>query len=168
MFKDGKLFGKISIIDIFVVIVIAVLFLGIYSRFAVNDVKVETQSQPLEYTMKVSNVRIGTVNALKDYMGPIYDDTTKEYLGEITGVTYEKAKVDVKLANGQLKEDESPDRYNVMLTVKVDGNVNDRGYYTANNLNIGAGSNFIFSSKAAITTGIVQDIYEADLTNFEE
>ncbi len=160
MFKDGKLFGKISIIDIFVIILIAALALGIYSRFAVSDASVATQSQPLEYTMKVSNVRLGTVNALKDYMGPIYDDTTKEYLGEITDVTYEVAKVDVTLANGQFKADNSPDRYNVLLTVRVDGNVNDRGYYTANNLNIGAGSNFIFSSKAAITTGVVQDIYE--------
>lgn len=159
MFKDGKLFGKISIVDIFVVILVAALAIGIYSRFAITGTSVETQSQPLEYTMKVSNVRIGTVNALKDYMGPIYDDTTKEYLGEITEVTYEKAKVDVTLANGQLKASESPDRYNVLLTVKVDGNVNEKGYYTANNLNIGAGSNFIFSSKAAITTGVVQDIH---------
>ena len=159
MFKDGKLFGKISIIDIFVIILIAALALGIYSRFAVSNASVATQSQPLEYTMKVSNVRIGTVNALKDYMGPVYDDTTKEYLGEITEVTYEKAKIDVALANGQLKASESPDRFDVLLTIKVDGNVNEKGYYTANNLNIGAGSNFIFSSKAAITTGVVQDIH---------
>ena len=80
--KRGKLFGKISIIDIFVIILIAALALGIYSRFAVKSASVETTAQPLEYTMKVSNVRIGTVNALKDYMGPVYDDTTKEYLGE--------------------------------------------------------------------------------------
>lgn len=158
--KDGKLFGKISIIDILVVLAIAVLALGVYSRFFVGNEKVETASSRIEYTMKIKEVRMGTVDALKDFKGPITSDTTKEYMGDIVDVTYTDAKKAVELENGQIKEAVLPERYDVTVTVQVDGNVNSSGYYTATNQVLTAGSNHVFYSKAAKTTGTIMDVYE--------
>lgn len=158
--KDGKLFGKISIIDILVVLAIAVLALGVYSRFFTGNEKVETASSRIEYTMKIKEIRLGTVNALADFKGPITSDTTKEYMGDIVDVTYTNAVKGVELDNGKMKESEIPERYDVTVTVQVDGNVNQSGYYTATNQVLTAGSNHVFSSKAAKTTGTIMDVYE--------
>ena len=158
--KEGKLFGKISIIDILAILAILVAALGIYSRFFVGNEKVETASSSIEYKMKVSEVRIGTVDALKNYGGEVFDTTTKEYLGTITDVTYTDAKKAAEMSNGQLKEATVPERYDAIVTVRVDGKINDTGFYTANNQALAAGGTHIFTSKAATTTGVILDVYE--------
>lgn len=158
--KDGKLFGKISIIDILVVLAIAVAAFGIYTRFFVGNEKVETASSHIEYTMRVSEVRQGTVDALKDFMGPVYDFTTKEYMGEIVDVYFEEAIGASEMANGQMRESVIPERYDAILTVRVDGKINDSGYYTSTNQAIASGGTLIFNSKAAKTTGVIEEVYE--------
>lgn len=158
--KEGKLFGKISIIDIVVILAIVVAAFGVYSRFFVGNEKVETAASHIEYTMKVKEVRMGTVDALKNYMGGITSDSTKEYMGEIVDVTYSEATKSVELANGTITETTLPERYDVIVTVRVDGKINDSGYYTATNQALTAGSNHVFCSKAAKTTGTILDVYE--------
>ena len=160
--KEGKLFGKISIIDILVVFAIAIAAFGVYSRFFAGNEKVQTASSCIEYTIRVSEVRIGTVNALKDFGGEVYDATTKEYLGEIVDVKHTEATKGVMLASGQLKESVIPERYDVIVTVQVDGNVNNSGYYTATNQAIASGGDLIFCTKAAKTTGVIEDVYEIE------
>ncbi len=159
--KEGKLFGKISIVDIVAVLAIIVAGFGIYSRFFAGNEKVEVTKSHIEYKMKVSEVRIGTVDALKNYGGSIYDTTTKEYMGKIINAEYTEAKKESPLANGTVKESLVPERYDVILTVSVDdGKINDSGFFTANNQKISAGSNYVFESKAAKTTGKIIDVYE--------
>ncbi len=158
--KEGKLFGKISIVDILVIIAIIIGALGIYSRFFVAGPKVETATSRIEYTMKIREVRMGTVKALQDFKGPVTDTTTKELLGEIVDVTYTDSVKALELSNGNLKASPLPERYDVTVTVQVDGKVNDSGYYTSNNLALTAGSSYVFTSKAAKTTGTIMDVYE--------
>ncbi len=158
--KEGKLFGKISIIDIFVVLAIAVAVFGIYTRFFVGNEKVETASSRIEYKMKIQEVRIGTVEALEDYQGPIYDSTTKEYLGDIVAVEYTDAQKAVETINGRMRKTTVPGKYDVVVTVRTQGNINSSGYYTSTNLTLATGSTFIFTSKAAKTTGRILEVYE--------
>ncbi len=159
--KEGKLFGKISVIDILVILAIIVAAFGVYTRFFVGNEKVETAESHIEYKLKVQEVRIGTVNALENYKGAIYDTSTKEYLGDIVAVEYTDAKKAVEMLNGQMQETTLPERYDCMVTVRVDGRINDMGYYTANNQALAAGSSYVFESKAAKTTGRIYEIYEA-------
>ena len=158
--KEGKLFGKISIIDIFVILAILVGAFGFYTRFFVSEKKVETAASHIEYTMKVKEVRIGTVNALKNYMGPVTDTTTKEYLGDIVNVAYTDSSKAVETTNGKMNASLVPERYDVTLTVRVDGKINASGFYTANNQALAAGSSYVFTTKAAKTTGTITDVYE--------
>lgn len=157
--KDGKLFGKISIIDIIVVLAIIVAAFGIYNRFSSANAKVATVTQQIEYTLSVKDVRLGTVEALQN-KSPIYDATTKEYLGEITDVSYTNAISAKTMQNGEIKNLEIPEKYDVTVTVKVDGKVNNSGYYTANNIMLTAGSKHVIYSKYAKTTGEIMSIHE--------
>ncbi len=160
--KDGKLFGKISVIDILVVLAIVIAAFGVYTRFFMGNEKVETASSHIEYTMRVSEVRQGTVDALKDFMGPVYDFTTKEYMGDIVNVTFEEAVGANETINGQMRESVIPERYDAVLTIRVDGKINSSGYYNANNQAIASGGKLIFNSKAAKTTGVIEEVYEVE------
>lgn len=157
--KEGKLFGKINIIDILVVLALLVAAFGIYTRFFVSNEKVATASKHIEYTMKVEGVRRGTVDALQNY-SPISNAATGAGVGEIINVTYTDATKNVEALNGSMRLSKLPERYDVYVTVRVDGNVNPSGYYTASNEAISAGSKYVFMSKYAKTTGTVTEIKE--------
>ena len=155
--KEGKLFGRISIIDLFVVVAIIVAAFGVYTRFFVSNEKVSVKSSTIEYQMRVKGVRSGTVEALK-MGGPIYDTQTKEYMGEIISSETEAYFEEQELTDGRLVLSEVPERQTVVVTVRVDGSINDSGYYTKDNKALYVGSTFIIGSKYAETTGEISAI----------
>jgi hypothetical protein len=157
--KEGKLFGKISIIDIFVVLAVAILAFGLYTRFYGEETKVSTQKQQIEYTVLVKGVRLGTIEALQQ-KGPITNTTTKEEAGEITDVTFEEAVDTRELSNGKIAETALPERYTATVKICVDGSVNNSGYYTSTNQPINIGSTLFFTSKFANTSGVIIDVNE--------
>ena len=63
--KEGKLFGKISIVDIAVVLIVILLAIGIYTRFSGNTKVVVSNGQKIECTFVVKNLRQYSVDALK-------------------------------------------------------------------------------------------------------
>ncbi len=157
--KEGKLFGKVSIIDIIVVLAIVVAALGIYNRFVSSGSKVETVTQKIEYTMIVKGVRQGTVDALAKG-GKVYDAETKEYFGEIIGSEHTVATDYEEMPNGEIVSVELPEKFDVTVTVNIDGKVNDSGYYTGTNAPITIGSRHVFYSKYAKTTGEIMSVKE--------
>ncbi len=157
--KEGKLFGRVSIIDILVILVIAVAAFGIYARLAAPNEKVSTASQTIEYKILVREVRQGSVDALS-HKSPIYNDTTKEYMGDIVSAEAVEAVADRILANGEIVSVNVPDKFDVTVTVRVDGSVNASGYYTSSNQMITAGSKYVINSKYAKTTGEVISVNE--------
>lgn len=157
--KEGKLFGKVSIIDIIVILAIVVAAFGVYNRFASANSKVETVTQSIEYTMIVKGVRQGTVDALGKG-GQVFEATTKEYFGEIVETDYAGAVDYEEMQNGEIKNVELPEKYDVTVTVRIDGKVNDSGYYTGSNAVLNVGSRHIFYSKYAKTTGEIMSVKE--------
>ena len=155
--KDGKLFGKISIIDLLVIVVIVAMAAGVYMRFFKTPEKVEVKTEKLTYTMKVTDARMFSVEALEK-KGDIYDADTKEKLGTITDVKIDTVKMTNLTEKGKAVEVEYPERYTAILTVEVDGNVNANGYYTQSNEPISVGSVKYFETKYVATAGVIMDI----------
>ncbi len=156
--KDGKLFGKISIVDIAVLLILVVLAVGIFLKFSGRSTeKVATTGQEIECTFLVKNVRMYTVDALKKG-GAMHDKTSKEYIGEITDVRYEAGEYQVNMADGSFKSAAPEERYNVYVTVRFNGKVGENGHYTATNKYLGAGSTVLFNSKYAQCESTVDSI----------
>ena len=156
--KTGKLFGKISIIDIIVVLCIVVLAFGIYMRFTSDsDATQATERTKIEYVYKVESVRQYTLDAFRKG-GPVYDRETKEYLGEVVGVTAEDAKMEVSLINGEYVSITVPDKYDAYVTIQVDGKYNSLGHYTNANRYIGAGQTLNALSKYSNTEGQIIEV----------
>ena len=146
--KDGKLFGKISIVDIAVILIIVILAVGIYVRFGSNAVSEVVSGEKIECTFIVKNVRSYTAEALKKG-GPLYDKTSKEYIGEITNVEITDGKYQVNMADGTFKAAVPDERYNVYVTVEFTGKTSDTGHYTAANKYLAAGTSVILNTKYA-------------------
>ncbi len=162
--KQGKLFGKISVIDILAIVAILVLIAGVYTRFIKTDetsVDTGTASSTFEYELEVSRVREGTVNALKEG-GTVIDTSTKEEMGEIVSVVERPSYTVGVKADGTYAYTEVPERYDVTVTVRVDGKVSSDGYYTTQNKQLTAGSSYTFTSKLAQTSGEITAIREIE------
>lgn len=155
--RDGKLFGKVSIIDIVVVVLVIVLALGIYKMFVGGSSAVVTSSEKVECTLIIKNVRSYTADALAK-KGPLYDKVSKEYIGEITDVKVEDGLYQVNMVDGSFKQAVPEDRYNVYVTVEFSGKASENGYYTAANKYLGAGTSVGVTSKYAECESTVYSI----------
>ncbi len=157
--KEGKLFGKISVIDIAVILIIAVLAVGIYIRFSGTTQTIATAGEDIECTFLVRNVRMFSAEAL-ERGGPVYDKTSKEYIGEITDVRIEDGEYQVNMADGTFQTIAPNERYNAYVTVEFEGKVGENGYYTAANKYLAAGTTVIINTKYAQCESTVYSIKE--------
>lgn len=156
--KTGKLFGKISIIDIIVVLCIIVLAFGIYMRYTSDsDATAATERTKFQYVYKVEGVREYTLEALRKG-GPVHDRETKEYIGDVVDVRAEDAKMEISLVDGTYVTVTVPDKYDAYVTVEVDGKYNSLGHYTAANRYIGAGQTVNALSKYSNTEGQIIEV----------
>lgn len=159
--KDGKLFGKISIVDIAVVLIIVILGFGVYSKFSGNVVTNVTSGENIECTFLVKNVRSYTADALAK-KGPLYDKTSKEFVGDITNVEITDGSYTVNMADGTFEQAAPDERYNVYVTVTFSGKVSGNGYYTAANKYLGAGTSVNITTKYAECESTVYSINKAE------
>ena len=159
--KEGKLFGKVSIIDIAVVLIIAILVAGIAFKFSGGKTSVVSGNEKIECTLFIKNVRMYTVDALKKG-GSTYDDISKEKIGEITDVRYEEGEYQVNMADGSFKPVVPEDKYNVYVTVAFEGKISDDGYYTKSNKYLAVGTTVGAKTKYAHCQSTVYSIGEAE------
>ena len=63
--KNGKLFGKINIIDVAVILVAIAVVIGVFVRFTGGAGKIVKETKKIEYVVQISGVRGYTVDALE-------------------------------------------------------------------------------------------------------
>lgn len=157
MKKDGKLFGKISIIDIAAVLIFVMLIAGVYIKFSGNQTVSVANGETIECIVKVKDVRDYTVEALEKG-GAVYDKTTKEYIGEIFEVTAEPAETSLLMDDGSYRIVQTEGRYNALVTISFTGKAGDSGYYTAANKQISVGSTLEMNAKYSQCTGNIVEV----------
>lgn len=155
--KNGKLFGKVSIIDILISIALIVCIIGIVVRFSANYGDKLYKKTEIKYTYKVSGVRQAGVDALLK-KGKLFDNKTNNCMGEITDAKVEKASDYGVLADGRILNVTIPERYNVILTVELEGKYSTSAILTPDNDPIEAGSTVFLLTKWATTQGMITDV----------
>jgi len=157
MDKKGKLFGKISIIDIgFILIVIAVVF-GAYMRFSSGAGKIVTTPTKFEYVVKVNNVRGFTVDALNK-KGNITDKKNEKVLGEIVDVKVEDTHMESVTAEGEVVDTVLPERYTCYVTILSDGKEGENAYFNSQNEEISVGRGVNIVTKYVLTSGTIDKV----------
>lgn len=157
MNKDGKIFGKINIIDLLLLVVLIVLAIGIFVRVSGTKAKTIKNANGFSYVVKVDDIRECTLKALEK-KGDVYSEKENVKIGEITEVTsapYKKAGVK---SNGIRVFAEKPDKFTAYVTVKAEGKCVNGTYYDAAENELGAGREYKVSTKYATTSGEILSI----------
>lgn len=157
MDKNGKIFGKISIIDLFVLVLTAAVVIGIGIRYGSKMTSAVQSSEEFECTIMVSNVREFPVEALEK-KGVITDKKSEIVLGEIMAVETEPAEFESTTANGEIIKTILPERYNCTVTIRAKGKVSDEAYIMDDSNELSVGRNMDIYSKYVKTSGEIKSV----------
>ena len=156
--EKGKLFGKINVIDLCVILIV-VLALSLFAIKKVSFKKTENAGVEITYTVNIKNVRSQTVSELENSKDlGVFAGKTGEALGVITKVTSEESEDFVVDKNGNYVKTVQPDRYDVTITLTTMGTENANGVYTEGGKQLFIGEGVTISTSNIETTGEVLSI----------
>ena len=163
--KDGKLFGKISIIDILVVVILIFVVIGIiakYTQVTSGDVGQNNASDIVfEYDIKYEYIRPTTGQILR-VGDKIFDKVSGTNIGEITNVLVENAKLNLGQLDGSIYQKEVSGKADITVTVKTTGSIKNNEYMANNLIRILLGKTIETKTKYVDVTGTIIDIRDIE------
>ena len=164
--KKGKLFGKISIVDILIVVIFCIAIAGarvawvkISNKTVLTENKALVQNNvldTLEVSLRLKGVRQMTLDAIK-IGDEVYMKDTGKMLGKVVAVTTEPAKEWIYDAKGRAFYAEKPERFDVVMVVQVPGKRLQNGFYTADNIHL------VYDSNIEIITPTIQTTVKTEM-----
>ena len=161
MDKNGKIGGKISVIDILVILLIAVVIGGICVRYGSKVTDAVKSSEKFEYVLRIEGVRKYTVDALSK-KGKITDKKSEMDLGDIIDVRYENATQLSTTASGHIVKAELPDRYTCYVTIQSTGRESDDNYVLDDTTELSVGRYIDLYTKYVKTSGAIESVEVID------
>ena len=167
--KKGKLFGKISIVDICVVLVIVVGVVGAYFAVSVlNSGKLDSNSKvalksdaPLQtatVSLKLHEVRSLTKDALIVGDEVFTTDTDSKLIGIIKEIISEPSTKNVAASDGTVYNAQIPEKFDVTVLVDVTGKSTGTGFYTDSEVRLLYGESMEIKTSTVKTTPEVTGI----------
>lgn len=159
--ENGRLFGRISLIDVGVVAVVAVLALALYTRQ--NDTPVVNPVAPMNdirYEVTVSNMPQGRLDSIRvgDYL---YDGDTATGVpvGTIVDIQVTDCTIPSQKADGTYVMGTVEERKNVVLVLDAKGIVDSRGRTYINRTNeVAVGSLISYYTVACQFSGMITEL----------
>ncbi len=119
--NKGRLFGKISFIDVLAILAVLALGAGLLIRnFSLETTAANTPSVKFSYTAKIQNVS-DMISRQFRVGDKIYNEASGEYYGTISDVEVKDAEVWNANAQGEYVKGTSVDRKDVYITVDAEG-----------------------------------------------
>lgn len=160
--ENGRLFGKISVIDVAVILAVAVMGAALYVK--TNERDITSTARPddvIVFQVMIPEVRTYTADFVR--VGDLFFEDGADSggaLGEITAVEVLPGTKAGEFENDGTIDQEAPaeDCVNLLLTVKGSGRAAD-GYYMLNRIYpLGVNAKRNFCTKYAYLPGTVWDI----------
>ncbi len=148
MDKNGKLFGKISVVDIIAVLIIVGVVAGTIYKFVSPYTRIDTGQKTIAYTLKINGVRDFTYEYYtKEENIKCFDKKTGEFIGVIKGVRQEPFYDTVMRTDGGIANAEMPGVIIVYLDIEVEGVETENAYFARGTYEIKAGSEVPLNTK---------------------
>lgn len=145
---------KFTWIDGLVIAVIAMLLIGTYVKFFVNDsTSVTRQTEEFTYQLKISGLRQYSVDSLQ-VGDALYDNEGKGNVGVITQIDVSPNTATYTAPDGTIMETEVEDKFNVILTVTAEG-IADNGAYALGTYDIQLNRHSTYFTKYSIWSATV-------------
>lgn len=156
--KNGKIFSKISIIDI--VIVLAILFLVLSFAFSKtsNSNGVTVSKQEIKYTTQIK-----VYGMIKTERSPfavndnIYG-SNGEFVGKVVSLEVKPTVSKVKLTDGTHVDHTSEEYVEYFITLEGSGTQTDKGVFASGTLAVIPNNNISISSKLYVGNAIVLSV----------
>ena len=158
--KNGKLFGKVSIIDLAILLIVILVALGVGYKVVLSRTIVSGDFKNVVYETKVSSIRQVSVDKLK-VGDEVYDDLTDAPLGKILDVKVENAKDYIRKQDGSVVRADKPDAFDVILTVSAKANPLDYGYMVYNKTRVVPGGELKIKGNMIVLESRVISIEES-------
>lgn len=156
--NNGKLFGKINIIDFMVLLVILLMIAGVGYKFYMDGKQnAVNNSQLLEYKVSVINIRNFTADAV-EADDKLYDNKTGSYMGKVIGKEVKPYREYITKTDGTVVLAEKPERLEVILTIQVPGVENNYSFLANGNRDINRQSLVYLDSRMISVEGRVVDV----------
>lgn len=166
--EKGKLFGKVSIIDIAVILVIVIAVLGgvvVYNHIergtiAPSDSALLNHGSALSNAVvefEVENVRSFTKDALS-VGDKVYSDETDKYIGEIIKIDPKPYADPLTGTDGKTVYAEVPDKYTLTVSVSVMGQQTEKGFFSSENVHFAVGDAMPIKTETVVTTPKIRKI----------
>jgi len=140
MDKNGRLFGKISIIDLFVVLLIIAIAAGIVFRFGFSGSVARNDESTIAYTVKINRVRQFTLDYHLQGIGSrVYDRFSGNPIGVVTAVRYESYFENHRMPDGSIVNVELPGFLTIYVDIETRGFTTDRAIFTEESFELRVG-----------------------------
>ncbi len=153
----GRLFGKINIIDLLIVLLIIVIAGGAYQVFLGGKSKQVIETSKVIYEFEITNINMDFIDAINPG-DPIRDNVRGNELGTVVGKASRNATMlNEDIINGKYVIADVPDMYDVIITIEGQANI------TPANIIIGGaeikvGKKFSIKGKGYANQGFVTKI----------
>ena len=137
--RNGKLFGKISVLDVAVVLLFVAMVAGFVMRGGTAAAaQIFASNQEFEVVLAVERVRVYSVNAVN--LGDLFFEQHAALLGEVIDYWYERADDLVRLDDGTIVVMENEYRYNLFVRLRAQGFISEtNGFYIGGNNHVAPG-----------------------------
>ena len=158
---NGRLFGKISLIDVLVIIFVIGLAAGLFYKNISGDIQQIIKADKKFYvTFKGELVRRFSVDAVSE--GDIfYQKYDTQALGPVVGITVKPAREIMLKPDGTAVYAEIIDRYALYITVECTGSITESGFYAYGALHMAEGGEMIIQSNKLL---VISEIYRVSET----
>ena len=160
--KNGRLFGKISVIDLLVVLVVAVLALGLHVKGDKAGVqKQAAQLQPVTYEITLNTVPNYVADCLRE--GDELIETDRKEMGVLGTIVHVERTPGVSQTtymDGTIRETQVENGSNLVLTVEGEGIVEDGRTYLNGSYELGVNANRNFTNRYTVFAGQITHIGE--------
>ena len=132
--KNGKLFGKINIIDLLIILIIAaaVIFIAL-KALAPDNNSDAPQADKVQISFYATEIEPGLEPSFVEG-APLYEDLTNVSLGELKSWSVEPQYEYQVGPNGESVKVEIPNNYFINLTAEVSGSVTSDGLHLGSSL----------------------------------
>lgn len=155
--SNGRLFGKINILDLLIIVCVIVLLFSVKVKYDKSPSQMSSDKK-IVYTVEIEDVRQPTVDAIYENQENVTDKETKKNLGKIIDIKPVNAKESVKLTDGTYKVVEKEDKFDVTLTLEVSGTETNDNYFTSTGKKLIVGDNLSIYNKKVAVSGMIKSI----------
>ena len=157
--KNGKIFGKLSVVDLIALVLLLLAIAAVSYRFFSGNAILTANNQKINYTVKISGVRDFTYPFYKPGL-KCFDRQTNKYIGTIVNVRpMEPFFEPVEESDGYMRNHEKPGVIVIYLDIEANGSEGDTAYYAEGTYEIKAGSEIFLNTKYVDVVCRVTDVW---------